>query len=362
MKARSHSIVYLALLAFPLTVAAQLLVTVEGQQVTLRDVPPNAWYSTYVRDAVSSDIMSGYRDAQGNLLGLFGPADNITVAETLKISVEGAGYDVEAYGQIPATLSGHWAGKYLHVAAEERFRLFERQQNVDRPSTRAEVASMFTDAFMVDTITPVGNRYDDVGFATPYAYSIEALSRDGILTGDTDGSGKPLGRFRPNEPINRAEATKMIMKARAVYGMPAQTSSASSSRISSSSATSSRSSASSSSSLSSASSLSSTGSVSSSSTSSVSSVIQAMVTLRDAGFSPQTITVNSGATVMFLNDSTGTMWVASDPHPQHTDYPGFDQTASVPRDGSYTFTFGKTGTWGYHNHVSAGMTGAVIVQ
>ncbi len=55
------------------------------------------------------------------------------------------------------------------------------------------------------------------------------------------------------------------------------------------------------------------------------------------------------------------MWTASAPHPQHTNYAGFDQLKSVPNGGTYEFTFTKVGTWKYHNHVAPTFTGSVTV-
>lgn len=70
------------------------------------------------------------------------------------------------------------------------------------------------------------------------------------------------------------------------------------------------------------------------------------------------------------------MWVASGPHPSHTGYhdttreqhcpdttnTAFDECIAVGVGQSYSFIFQKTGTWPYHNHVSAGDFGKVIVQ
>jgi len=81
------------------------------------------------------------------------------------------------------------------------------------------------------------------------------------------------------------------------------------------------------------------------------------------GFSPATFTVNKGETVRFINETTGRMSVASDPHPTHTIYPEFDQYKTSARGQStFDFTFEKIGTWGYHNHAQASHTGTVIVQ
>ncbi len=93
-----------------------------------------------------------------------------------------------------------------------------------------------------------------------------------------------------------------------------------------------------------------------------------------SGFSPAAVTVKKGTTVTFVNESGGNMWVGADEHPTHTQYDGtsknehcfagapssvsFDQCAS---SASYSFTFMKTGTWGYHNHAGASDKGVIVV-
>ncbi len=313
---------------------AQIVVTLEGKQMTLNDIQPDAWYTTYIRDAVATKIVSGYRDTDGNPIGYFGPGNNITLAETLKIAVQGAGYTVSSYSDVPLTMSGHWADPYLRVSTREGFAVFQNTQNIDRPATRAEVASLFADAFDVAPATSISSRYTDVTIATPYALSIETLSRDGILTGDTDDNGRPIGSFRPDDNINRAEVTKMVMIARAMYGTTRPEFSSSSSSIQSSS----------------------------SSAQSSNSSIAATVLLTETGFIPQSVTIHSGESVQFTNDSSGLMWIASDPHPLHTDYPGFDSLKSLTKGESYDFTFNMHGTWEYHNHVHQSEKGVVIVE
>lgn len=99
---------------------------------------------------------------------------------------------------------------------------------------------------------------------------------------------------------------------------------------------------------------------------------ETVVTYTGSGFSPSTVEVSVGDTVVWMNDSGGRMWVASAVHPTHERYGGttlnehcsggssstFDQCS----DGSsYSFTFDKAGEWGYHNHLNASHTGTVIV-
>jgi plastocyanin len=89
---------------------------------------------------------------------------------------------------------------------------------------------------------------------------------------------------------------------------------------------------------------------------------RATVNFTNNGFSPSSIEVKAGTIVTFVNQSSLGMWVASDPHPTHTNYPGFDEKGQVSNGGNYSFTFTKVGTWGYHNHLDPRRIGSIIVQ
>lgn len=92
------------------------------------------------------------------------------------------------------------------------------------------------------------------------------------------------------------------------------------------------------------------------------------------GFVPDNITVPIGTTVAWTSSSGIPMWVGSDPHPSHTDLPGFDQKRIINKirnpfievayahgDGAYEYTFTKVGTWKYHNHLNPQHKGLVVV-
>lgn len=91
------------------------------------------------------------------------------------------------------------------------------------------------------------------------------------------------------------------------------------------------------------------------------------VTYTDDGFKPQNITVAKGTTVNFINKSYMPLWVASDPHPEHTDYPEFDSAQAnggkLPEMGQdFSFVFQKTGTWKYHSHTASSDVGTEEVH
>jgi len=95
-----------------------------------------------------------------------------------------------------------------------------------------------------------------------------------------------------------------------------------------------------------------------------------VVTYGDSGFSPSTITVKKGDSVIFKNTMPGGMWVASNPHPVHNAYPTtggcitstFDSCTGIPAGQSWSFTFDKVGTWKYHNHLHLNQGGTIVVQ
>lgn len=318
------------LLPFTAT-AAGVSVMVEGKRITFLDVPSDAWFGTYVRDAAQSGIVGGYKDAAGNLTGVFGPADPVTVAQALKIAIEGSGYDVEVYS--PGNCGrNHWAVLYVALARKKGFFPFACTE-LDRRATRAEVAQIFADAFLIDKTPPQEQPFQDVSTSHPNANAIAALERDDVISGDTDAKGRPTGRFRPGDRTNRAEVVKMVMRARQEYGTPGAkkmsgTSSSRGYRLGSSSA----------------------------------GTASVVITYTDTGgFQPSSVIIKRGATVIFRNESGWAFWPASNDHPTHLLYPEFDAKEEYGPGRSYSFTFLKVGTWPFHNHVGVG-GGTITVE
>ncbi len=91
------------------------------------------------------------------------------------------------------------------------------------------------------------------------------------------------------------------------------------------------------------------------------SQVGSQVIITDTGFQPQKITIKVGESVTWTNNTTGTVRVASDPHPLHTGLAGFDDISGATAGDIYTFTFTKAGSFGYHDHNNAGMKGSVVV-
>lgn len=75
------------------------------------------------------------------------------------------------------------------------------------------------------------------------------------------------------------------------------------------------------------------------------------------GFNPRIVVIKQGDTVRWINNDTKLHWPASDPHPTHTGLSGFDPLADILPKESYSFTFGKPGIYGYHDHTQAVVDG-----
>ncbi len=85
------------------------------------------------------------------------------------------------------------------------------------------------------------------------------------------------------------------------------------------------------------------------------------VTYTDEGYLPQTIEIQLGDTVVFVNESSRDMWVASDPHPAHTNLSTFDQFGFGKPGEQYQYTFDQVGVWKYHDHINPAAVGNVLV-
>lgn len=80
------------------------------------------------------------------------------------------------------------------------------------------------------------------------------------------------------------------------------------------------------------------------------------------GFEPESVEVESGTTVVFENAGSEDHWPASDDHPMHDLYPGFDPGKPLRPNAEWGFTFDKPGTWKYHDHMNPYLTGEIVVQ
>lgn len=177
-----------------------------------RDVADVDWFNPYVASLSEWGIVSGYKDSQGRPTGEYRPGNQVTIAEVLKMAMEGAQVNEANCTGTPLHPQGvdHWARTYVKCAEDLGVRLLDPRLPADlnRPAKRAEVLTVIHDTFG-DEVLPLyssfvdtqGHRFEaDIAYANLY----------GIVSGDTNSAGGETGTFRPDDAINRAETAKII--------------------------------------------------------------------------------------------------------------------------------------------------------
>jgi hypothetical protein len=179
---------------------------------TFSDIPADAWYASYVGKVAEWGIVSGYKTADGERTGYFGPDDPVTVSQMLKIAFEAARMNSAGCTGRPdhPQALGHWAERYVRCGEIIRMRILRTTPDLDRPARRGEVLSIVHDAFgeILSSGAPpfsdtAGHRYEaDIGHAF----------QRGIVSGYTTATGAPTGQFGPDDPVTRAQAAKIIVE------------------------------------------------------------------------------------------------------------------------------------------------------
>lgn len=173
--------------------------------IPFRDTDDDDWFTEFASAAKERGIFTGYKDDNGNELGEFRPSRDITVAEILKVGLE-----TSQKGQANGTpnlgsAASHWAKGYVKKGEELELDIVtENDLDLNRPATRSEVVRMMLEALGVDPEAVSNTDFSDVSANHKNAAFIQYAKKMGIVSGD---SGKTT--FRPDAPINRAEAAKI---------------------------------------------------------------------------------------------------------------------------------------------------------
>jgi plastocyanin len=86
------------------------------------------------------------------------------------------------------------------------------------------------------------------------------------------------------------------------------------------------------------------------------------ILITSAGLVPQTVQIHTGQSVLWKNQDSQAHQIATDPYPQENGLDGFVDTVALLKNDTYSFTFDKSGTFTYHDHLSPSkLHGTVIV-
>jgi len=198
-----------------------LHVIIDGHTLVLRDVPSSSWFAPYVQQIVDAGIASGYKDKRGKPTGEFGPGNPVTYAEIAKMALNVVGKQSSEDATPKNRIArNQWSAPYIALAEDLRLTVFHSQLDVNLPATRGAVLQTLTELFEKDELperivktgreTATDISYIDLPTTHPHAEAVKKATVFGWVQGDTDDEGSPLNTFRPDEPINRAEVTKII--------------------------------------------------------------------------------------------------------------------------------------------------------
>lgn len=81
----------------------------------------------------------------------------------------------------------------------------------------------------------------------------------------------------------------------------------------------------------------------------------------EAGFEPAHVRIKQGGTITFTSIIGKQFWPASNSHPLHDSYSDFDPKRSLGPDEEWSFTFDRTGMWGFHDHLAPQALGTIEV-
>lgn len=199
----------------------------------------NAWYYEYLFKATNLGAIGG--DENLNFL----PEDEVTISEFLKILIELADISEEQINEavskqeshMPALIKEHWAKKYICYGVEKNIITIENVTGDNTPDTfvpRCDAAYMINRMFIDETNQPnlripsnlykydenvscerntrwkAGIAFKDQGEILYCKDEIGQLYLNGAMDG-TD-----TGYINWNEKLNRAEASKLIVKCKFV--------------------------------------------------------------------------------------------------------------------------------------------------
>lgn len=194
----------------------RLVATIQKTEVLFSDVITTQWYAPYVATLIFEGVAEGYKDQEGNLTGEFGIANPITRAEVLKMALQAAKLPSGQALPPPRNQSAQntWASSYVSTAESLSLTVFTSDINVHIPATRGEVVQTVLEVMELPLNVQsdrIANIFTDLPESHPYYSAILSAYVFGIVNGD-DGATT----FRPDDPMNRAEVSKIIAVVREV--------------------------------------------------------------------------------------------------------------------------------------------------
>ncbi len=171
------------------------------------DVAPNDWYATYVHNLATFGIIDCTRPT-------FDPSSFVNRAQAAKIVILASGRkNSDLLTPLTPTFKdvkkSSWAYSYIETAKSLGViaGYDDKTFGPERDVSRAEFATMITKAFELENSSDAVSHFKDVKSTHWFYNAVETVYHWSIV----DGYG--TGYFKPSNPINRAEMSKMIVSA-----------------------------------------------------------------------------------------------------------------------------------------------------
>lgn len=175
------------------------------------DVPNGAWFVEHVCVLHEGGIVSGYRDDAGAELGVFRPGNDVNYAEIAKMALLAAGLPANEHGSPKnASARNDWSAPFVRAMEGLRIAIYTEQLDVHGAATRGDVASILLQTFELPLDADTTETFSDLPAKHPRAKALLTAVSLGIMQGDTAADGSLLHTIRPDEPINRAETSKIL--------------------------------------------------------------------------------------------------------------------------------------------------------
>lgn len=177
------------------------------------DADENEWYINYLWEIKNKNIMSGYRDKSGIKTGYFGIADNLKLAEALKIAFESMKIPLDNIN-MPKNIfaQNHWAKEYYTTAENLNLSItLNPNENLNRDIKRGEFIRMILELKKIQPDNKIKNPFTDLDPNDEnYGYILKAYQMN-IINGDNKKN-----TIRPYDNIKRVEAAKIILQSMSI--------------------------------------------------------------------------------------------------------------------------------------------------
>lgn len=188
-------------------------------KASFTDVSVDDWAKDYIEKLAEKCDVTGYADSNGAALNIFGPGNEITRAEILKIIMGCDEFEFPKNMNNPYSdlAEKTWYTDYILYATKLGWvsGYSDGEFKPNQYVTRAEAMKIILLSMMSESEIIGGEmNFEDTDSTEWYAKYVAYAVSKGWVSGYVDETGSPSGEFRPNQYVTRAEAAKVVVKAK----------------------------------------------------------------------------------------------------------------------------------------------------